>query len=171
MKSDTKQVSSPPKVQIPGVIARIGYFVLHFMEMCVVMCMIGMATLSALLRWAGPLFGYPEFKKQLPELSAVLLALWLTALMIIWMRVRRHDWRPTLEMASTSLVALPIVLIAAWIGAIPETSLYGLECSLACVLMIVPMLCRLDHYAGSHGNHESHVQDSTPAHEHSHHAG
>lgn len=168
MTSNSKQVSSPRKVQIPGVISRTGYFVLHFLEMCVVMCVVGMATLSALLRWAGPLFGYPEFKKQLPELSAVLLALWLTGLMIIWMRIRRHEWRPTLEMASTSIAALPLVMGSAWLGVIPGSSLYGLECGVACALMIVPMLLRLDHYTGSHASHQNHSRVAHSAHEHSH---
>jgi hypothetical protein len=133
------------------------------------MCAGGIATLSALLRWAGPLIGYPEFKKQFPELSTVLLALWFTVIMIIWMRIRRHEWRPTLEMASTSIAALPLVMGAAWLGAIPRTSLYALECGVACALMIVPMLFRVDHYAGSHASHQNHANSVHPAHEHLHH--
>lgn len=157
MTTNTKQVSSSRKVQVPGVVAGTGYFLLHFLEMCVVMCIGGIGTLSALLRWSGPLIGYPEFKRQFPELSTVLLALWLTLLMIAWMRFRGHEWRPALEMASTSIVALPFVMSAAWLGAIPRTSLYGLECGLACAFMVVPMLFRLDHYAEHHASHSSHL--------------
>lgn len=171
MTTDTKQASSPRKVQVPGIVARTGYFLLHFVEMCVVMCAAGIATLSALLRWAGPVIGYPEFKKQFPELSTVVLAIWLTLLMIAWMRFRRHEWRPTLEMASTSIAALPLVMGAAWLGAIPRTSLYGLECGLACAFMIVPMLFRLNHYTGSHASHQNHSHTTHSAHEQSHHAG
>ena len=170
MTNDTKQVSSTRKVGIPRIILGTGYFLLHFLEMCVVMCAGGIASLSALLRWAGPLIGYPEFKKQFPELSTVLLAFWLFLVMIGWMRVRRHEWRPTLEMASTSIAALPLVIGLSWLGVIPRTSLYGLECGVACVLMIVPMLLRLGHYTGSHASHQndSHIAHST--HEHAHHA-
>src|SRR5512138_2820656 len=124
MTTDTEQVSSPRKVAIPRVLSGTGYFLLHFLEMCVVMCAAGIATLSAFLRWAGPLIGYPEFKKQFPELSTALLALWFTVIMILWMRIRRHEWRPTLEMASTSIAALPLVMGAAWLGAIPRTRLF-----------------------------------------------
>jgi flagellar biosynthetic protein FliP len=139
--------------------------------MCVVMCAGGLAALAALLRWAGPLIGYPEFKRQLPELSTVLLALWLTVVMIAWMRLRGHEWRSTLEMASTSVFALPLVLAAAWLGVIPNSRLFGLECGVACALMVVPMLFRLDHYAGSHRSHQSHAHSAHPAQQHSHHTG
>jgi hypothetical protein len=169
MTTDTEQVSSARKVEIPGIVIGTAFFLLHFLEMCVVMCAAGLATLSAVLRWAGPQIGYPELKKQFPELSTVLLALWLTVIMIVWMQIRRHEWRPILEMASTSIAALPLVMGAAWIGAVPKTSIYGLECGVACALMIVPMLIRLDHYTGAHGSHQNHAQSAHSAHEHLHH--
>jgi hypothetical protein len=171
MSTDTNQINSSQKVQISGVVMRAGYFLLHFLEMCVVMCAVGIGTLSALLRWAGPLIGYPNPKTQLPELSTVLLAVWLVVVMIVWMRLRRHEWRPTLEMAGTSIAALPLAFGAARFGVIPNSSLFGLECGLACALMIVPMLLRLDHYAGRHGSHQNHAHNPTPAKEHFHHAG
>jgi hypothetical protein len=171
MTTDKKQVSSSQKGQLPRVVARTGYFLLHFLEMCVVMCMGGIAIVSALLRWIGPLIGYPEFRASFPELSTVVLALWLTLLMILWMRFRGHDWRPTLEMASTSIVAVPLLFGAAWLGVIPKADLYPLECGLACAFMVVPMLFRLDHYAGNHmsqSSHQSHTAEMVD--EHSHHA-
>ncbi len=171
MTADTKQVHSTQKLRIPRIVAGTGYFLLHFLEMCVVMCAAGIATLSALLRWAGPLIGYSEFKKQFPELSTVLLAFWFVLVMIVWMRLRRHEWRPTLEMASTSIAALPLVMGAAWLGFIPRTGLFGLECGLACALMIVPILYRLDHYTEAHGRHQKHAHTAKPSNEHFHHTG
>jgi hypothetical protein len=170
MTTNTEQVQPIRKVRITRVIAGTGYFLAHFLEMCVVMCAGGIAALSALLRWAGPLIGYPEFKRQFPELSTVLLSLWLTVLMIIWMRIRRHEWRATLEMASTSIAALPLVFGAVWLGLIPNNSLFGLDCGVACALMAVPMLFRLDHYTGSHASHKKHSHVAKPAAEHVHHA-
>jgi hypothetical protein len=171
MTTDTKQVSSSQKVQLPRAVARTGYFLLHFLEMCVVMCMGGIAIVSALLRWSGPLIGYPELKTQFPELSTFVLALWLTLLMIVWMRFRGHEWRPTLEMASTSIVAMPLLFGAAWLGVIPKAGLYPLECGLACAFMLIPMLFRLDHYTGHHGSHSSHQPHTAEmVDEHSHHA-
>ena len=170
MTIHTKQVSYPRKVGIPRIVTGTGYFLLHFFQMCVVMCAAGIGIFSALLRWVGPLMGYPEFKKQFPELSTVLLAFWFVLVMIIWMRIRRHEWRPTLEMASTSIAALPLVFSVAWLGVVPNSSLFGLECGLACALMIVPMLLRLDHYTGSHTSHQNDSHAAEPAGEHLHHA-
>ena len=163
MSTDAQHASSSHRVEIPRVITRTGYFVLHFMEMCVVMCAAGMAPLSALLGWAGPLIGYSNLKTQFPELSTILLALSFTVVMVLWMRFRRHEWRATLEMASTPIVALPLVLGAAWFGVIPNQSLFGLECDVACAFMIIPMLFRLDHYTGRHTNHQKHMHSSHSA--------
>ena len=171
MTTNTEQVQPIRQVKILRVAAGTAYFLLHFLEMCVVMCAGGLAALSALLRWAGPLIGYPEFKRQLPELSTVLLAVWLTVVMIVWMRLRGHEWRPAVEMASTAIVSLPLVFGAARLGVIPNSRLFGVECALACALMVVPMLFRLDHYTGSHASHNNHVHAAKPAGEHVHHAG
>ena len=122
------------------------------------MCVAGIAILSALLRWGGPQIGYPDLRGQFPELSTLMLTLWLTLLMIAWMRFRGHEWRPTLEMAGTSIVALPLLVGAAQLGIIPKTSLYPLECGLACAFMLAPMLFRRDHYTGHHMDRRHHAQ-------------
>ena len=163
MKTDIDHVHSAPPAPIAAPIVRAGYFLLHYLEMCIVMCAAGLAALSALLRWASPLLGFSSLKAQLPELTTLLLAVWLTAVMILWMRFRGHDWRSTLEMASTSVVSFPLLIGAASLGLIARGELFGLECGLACVFMVVPMLLRLDHYAGPHA---AHVHDEHAAHQH-----
>lgn len=167
MATDSEQFAASPKIQANG-FARIGYFSLHFLEMCIVMCAGGIATLSALLRWVGAWIGYPDPRSQFAEGSTILLAIWLALLMIGWMRFRKHDWRPTLEMASTSLVALPFVTGAAWLGVIPMSRLFSLECGLACAFMLVPMLVNLDHYAGRHGDHRAASQHGEHSEHHGH---
>ena len=172
MSTETNQVGSHQRLPISGVMLRIGYFLLHYLEMCLVMCIGGIGIFSALLRRGGKFIGYSEPTAQFPELSTLMLALWMALLMIAWMRFRGHKWRPTLEMAGTSIAALPLLIGAAWLGAIPMTSLYGLECGLACVFMVVAMLFRLDHYTGQHASHSRHPgRVADPDHEHSCHTG
>lgn len=163
MKTDIEHVHSAHTAPVAGLIASGGYFLLHYLEMCVVMCAGGIAVLSALLRWASPLLGFSSLKAQLPELATLLLAVWLAAVMILWMRLRGHDWRSTLEMASTSIVAFPLLIGAASLGLIARGELFGLECGLACVFMVVPMLLSLNHYAGPH---TAHAHDEHAAHQH-----
>jgi hypothetical protein len=171
MTTDTKQVSSSQKVQVPGVVVRAGYFIWHFLEMCVTMC-IGGITLNLLFFLGAAKIGYPDLLEQAPEFSLLAIGINLAVPMTAWMRFRGHEWRPTLEMASTSII-LPILLInAAWLGIIPESSRLDWLTKLACPVMLIPMLFRLDLYSGhhtSHSRHQAHAADT--ANEHSHHAG
>jgi hypothetical protein len=87
--------------------------------------------------------------------------------MVAWMRFRGHEWRPTLEMASTSII-LPILLIgAAWLSIIPESSRLEWLTIFACPVMLVPMLFRLDLYTGHHAGHQHQAQAAHMADEHS----
>ncbi len=143
--------------QQQSIFLRVGYFILHFLEMCVVMCVSLMIFEEQLSVWGGSLIGYSNPVRQLPVLSTVVLALWFTLVMIVWMRLRRHEWRPTLEMASTSIIAVIPLVGASWLGIVPQSRLPGLECGLACAFMIVAMLLRLDHYTASHASHQQHA--------------
>ncbi len=133
-----------------------GLFVLHFAEMCIVMC-VSLSIFGALSISTGSLIGYPHLARQFPVLSVGLLAVWFTLIMIGWMRLRRHEWRLTLEMASTSLFAAIPLIGAALLGFVPAMGLAGSLCGLACIFMIVAMLLRLDHYTGAHASHQPHV--------------
>src|SRR5687768_3243454 len=102
MSTNAKPVSSSHKVQIPGVVARMRYFLLHFLEMCLTMC-IGGITLNVLFFWGAAWIGYPNLFERFPEVSLLVIGMNLAMPMIAWMRFRGHGWRPTLEMASTSI--------------------------------------------------------------------
>ena len=159
MTTDTKQVRSSRKVQIPGVVARTGYFIWHFLEMCVTMC-VGGITLNVLFFWGAAKIGYPDLLERFPEFAILAIGINLAVPMTVWMRFRGHAWRPTLEMASTSII-LPILLIAAaWLGIIPESSQLELLTNLVCPIMIIPMLFRLDHYTGRHTDHQNHAHSA-----------
>ena len=142
--------------QQQNIFRRGGYFILHFLEMCAVMC-VSLGIFKALSVWAGSVIGYSKPIRQFPVLSTVVLAIWFTLIMIAWMRLRRHEWRPTLEMASTSMIAVIPVVSVGLLGIVPLSELTGLECGGACALMFVAMLFRLNHYTANHASHQQHV--------------
>jgi energy-converting hydrogenase Eha subunit A len=99
------------------------------------------------------LIGYPDLIVQAPVFSTLVLAIILTVPMVAWMRFRRHAWRPTLEMGSATMV-LGIVLIAlGTLGLVPLSGMFEWVASLACPVMLVPMLLRVRLYVGGMGHH------------------
>jgi hypothetical protein len=162
MTTHTKQVNSSQKVQIPGVVARTGYFVWHLLEMCLAMC-IGGVPLIVLFFVGAAKIGYPDLLERFPEVAVLVVGFILSLPMIAWMRFRGHGWRPTLEMASTS-IALGIVLVGlGWLRILPRSSLFDLLTRFVCPVMIIPMLFHLDVYTGhhhaSHAHHQAHSAD------------
>ena len=169
MNTNTKQVSVSHNVQVTGVITRTGYFLWHFLEMCLTMCLGGIA-LNVLFFWGAAQAGYPNLFEKFPEFSLLATGINLALPMTAWMRFRGHDWRSTSEMASTSIL-LPILLIgAAWLDIIPENSRFEWLTKLACPVMLIPMLFRLNLYTLQHDRHQ-HQADVHQAKEHSGHAG
>jgi hypothetical protein len=119
------------------------------------MCLGGI-TLNVLFFLGAAKIGYPNLLERFPEFALLAIGINLAVPMTLWMRFRGHDWRSTLEMASTSVI-LPILLIAAaWLRLIPESSRLELLTGLVCLVMIIPMLFHLDHYTGHHASHSKH---------------
>lgn len=137
----------------PGPIAseaeRAGRFGLHFLEMCAVMCL-GGGLLIALFFAAAAFLGFSDLRQEAPALSALVIAAILAGVMVGWMRFRRMDWRPTLEMAGSSVVAGVLLVAGYWLGFVPERALVPSVCALACVAMVAVMLFRLPLYTSSH---------------------
>ena len=132
-----------------------GHFLWHYLQMCIARC-VGGVILSVAFFGGAALIGYPDLVAQAPALSTLVLAINVSVPMVAWMRFRHHEWRPTLEMASAPM-GLGIVLIAlGLLGLIPVSGMFELEASLACPVMLVPMLLRFNHYAGSM-NHHAHA--------------
>lgn len=132
--------------------AQVGHFVWHFVQMCMACC-IGGISLSVLFFGGAALIGYPNLIQRLPALSTLLIAFFLALPMAAWMRFRGMDWRPTLEMATAPL-GLGILLIGlAWLGVVPRSSLIEWLTSLACPVMLIPMLLRLNLYTGRVSHH------------------
>jgi hypothetical protein len=123
--------------------------------MCLVMCG-GGTILNLLVFWAVGLVGYPHLRHEFPELALLAVAFNYTLPMAAWMWFRGMAWRPNLEMAGATL-GLGIVLIGmAWLGIVSTSTLIALQfsfCGLACLVMLVVMLFRLDLYTGRMGQH------------------
>ena len=162
MTTDTKQVSSSPEVRVPRIIARAGYFIWHLIEMCLAMCIGGIPLIILFFVGAAKL-GYPDLLVQSPELTVLVIGFILALPMLAWMRFRGHEWRPTLEMVSTTIVLAILLVGLGWLEILPRNSLFEWLTRLACPVMIIPMLLRLDHYAGhhyaSHPSHPAHAAD------------
>ena len=132
----------------------VGRFGFHFMEMCAVMCLGGGLLVAAFFGVAAAL-GMPDLRQQHPELSAFAIACILAAAMAAWMRFRAMGWRPTLEMAGSSVVSGLVLILAYWQGIISARALLPAVCALACVAMLAVMLVRIPLYASSHGGHRT----------------
>ena len=146
----THDRSGPDKIAKP-----IGHFGVHFMEMCAVMCL-GGGLLIALFFGAAALLGFSDLRTGSPALSAFIVSCILGAAMVAWMRFRRMDWRPTLEMAGSSVAAGIVLIVGFWVGLVSEAALFPAVCGLACVAMVIVMLFRLDLYSSGHAAHAGH---------------
>lgn len=117
-------------------------FVRHYLEMVAAM-VAGMAALAA--------FGLVV---DLPDRTAVELvemALWMTAPMVAWMRIRGHGWRVCNEMAAAMLLPAAAALALLGTGAVTDGhTLVMLEHTVMFPAMLGAMLLRRDEYTGHH---------------------
>lgn len=135
----------------PGAAKQAIRFGVHVLEMCAVMCL-GGGLLMVLFFGGASVLGYPDLPQTAPALSALTVATCLAASMVAWMRFRGMEWRPTLEMAGSSIAVGVLVIAGYWLGIVPGTVLIQL-CGVACVAMIAIMLFRFDLYASHAGHH------------------
>ena len=170
MSTETDQITSTRIVKIPGGVARTGTFILHFVEMVVVMCIAGAGL--KLLFSAAAQAGYPNLiDPRFPEFAILEVGILLAIPMAAWMRIRKHEWRPTLEMASTSIILAILLVGAASLGIMQKASMLDWFKRLACPVMLIPMLFRLNLYTSHHAAHRRQSHAAHPAGEHSGHDG
>jgi hypothetical protein len=130
---------------------------MHFLEMCMVMCL-GAISLSVLFFGAAALLGYADLPQRAPELTALVIAINLSVPMAAWMRFRGMEWRPTLEMSGSTMVAGLLLIAAYRLGIIAQSSLMELQTGIfACPLMLAVMLSRFRLYSTSHKRHHAHA--------------
>lgn len=116
-------------------------FLRHYLEMVAAM-IVGMAAFGAL-----SLLGF-DLSDQI-AVEIVEMAVWMTAPMIAWMRIRGHRWPVCAEMAAAMLLpaAGALALLAAGVVTDPGT-LFMLEHTVMFPAMLVAMLLRRDEYTG-----------------------
>jgi hypothetical protein len=132
----------------------VGGFLLHFAEMCIVMCVSGI-VLSVLLFQGAVALGYSNLPETAPALSVLVIALNLSLPMAAWMRYRGMDWRPTLEMTIPTL-ATGLLLIGGYrLDIVAAGSLIEIQTRLACPVMLAVMLLRFPLYAAPHSAHHA----------------
>jgi hypothetical protein len=140
---------------VAHVLRPIGRFALHLAEMCMAMCA-GAVVLSVLFFGTAALTGYTDLPQTAPELSVFVIALNLSVPMVAWMRFRGMDWRPTIEMAGSTMVVGVALIAAYWMELIGKDSLIEVQTSLACPVMVAVMLVRFRLYSGSQSAHSAH---------------
>jgi hypothetical protein len=134
---------------------KVGHFVLHYLEMCMACC-VGGATLGIAFFGGAALVGFPDLIVEAPYFSTLMLAIILTVPMVAWMRFRHHGWRPSLEMGAATMGLGIVVIGLGTLGLVPVSGMFEWVASLACPVMLVPMLLRVRLYAGSM-NHRAHA--------------
>ena len=150
--NDTKKVNFLHKERKHGVTAQAGYFFRHLLEMVLAM-FIGMGVLGFVtLRLAG-MIGYTDPLRQIPEVSALVMAFNMAVPMAAWMRYRGMDWGPISEMSGAMFVEVILLIGVVWLGIFPENRLILWQHVLMIPAMIVPMLYRRDLYTGHVGHH------------------
>jgi hypothetical protein len=135
----------------------VGRFVVHFFQMCMVMCA-GAVVLSLLFFGAARLLGYTDLAQTAPELTVLVIAINLSLPMAAWMRFMGMAWRPTLEMSGATMVAGLLLIVAYWLGLVAKSGLIPLQTGLlACPLMLAVMLFRFRLYSSPHAGHHAHA--------------
>jgi energy-converting hydrogenase Eha subunit A len=142
---------SPPKT----LLRKVGRFVLHYLEMCMACC-VGGVTLGFAFFGGAALLGFPDLIVRTPYFSTLVLAIILTVPMVAWMRFRHHGWRPSLEMGAATMGLGIVVIALGALGLVPVSGMFEWVASLACPVMLVPMLVRLNLYTGGM-NHQAHA--------------
>lgn len=153
------QSSLPSSDPPAGGFRPLGRFVLHFIQMCLVMCA-GAVLLGLLFFGSAALLGYNNLDQQAPELTVLVIAISLSLPMLAWMRFMGMAWRPTLEMSGATMVAGLLLIMAYRFDLVARSELIPLQTGLlACPLMLLVMLFRFRLYSAGHMHH--HPQDAS----------
>jgi len=144
---------TPYAVSLPVAIRR---FALHFLEMCIVMC-VGGSVLNIAIFGAAALLGYSSLVAQATELSILIIAADFTLAMAGYMALRGHAVRHNVEMSGSTIVGGILLIGALWVGLLPRETPAGwltlqlFMCGPLCLVMLAVMVVRFEHYGGRVG--------------------
>jgi len=120
-------------------------FARHFGEMVLAM-FLGMGVLGGLaeLIFAASGSGLSE---QSVGLRVMLMGLYMTVPMVVWMSYRGHAGSRNLEMAASMLVPSVVVAVAAWAGTLEAGAAMGIQHGIMIPAMLAVMVWRYPDYA------------------------
>ena len=139
-------------VSLPLAIRR---FAVHYLEMCVVMCM-GGGLLDAIV-FAGLAALGVDLVAVSPELAILVITVNFVVVMGVYMQLRGHAVQHNVEMSGSTLIGGFAFMAMSWLGWIDTSPLaswlrvFSLVCTPLCGLMLVVMLARFGHYGGRVG--------------------
>ena len=148
MTTTTTTKRAPPRTFL----RKVGHFLWHYVQMCMACC-VGGVTLGIVFFGGAALIGYPDLIGEAPFFSTLVLAIILTVPMVAWMRFRHHGWQPTLEMGSATMGLGIVLIVLGAVGLVPVGGMFEWVTSLACPVMLIPMLLRLNLYTGGMDHH------------------
>ena len=128
-------------------LGQLGRFALHYLEMCIPMC-IGFAVGDLIYFWAAGLLGYSEPFSELPVLSVAVVTLTMTAPMTAWMHYRGMPRRAIRGMSVVMPIVALVLLVLGAVGLLAMDQLALLEHGVMMPAMLVPMLLRPGLYSG-----------------------
>lgn len=127
-------------------------FLLHFLEMQAAM-VLGMIPWHWLVRElrASPI--YADAFQRGSALSTIGHGLFMTVPMVVWMIIRQHGWRHSLEMGTAMFAPGIAIILLCWMGADTYWPwLITLASPAGTVGMLVYMLYRRDHFTRKTGH-------------------
>jgi hypothetical protein len=96
-------------------------FLLHFGEMVLAM-MVGMAVFGVVDSAILIPMGFVYLSERLfPEAYALAMAVSMAVPMVAWMRIRKHAWRLSAEMAGAMIIPTAVLIAICSIGLLPHT--------------------------------------------------
>lgn len=125
----------------------VGRFVLHYLEMCLPMC-IGFAVGDLIYFSGAGLLGYSAPFSELAVLSVVVVTVTMTVPMTAWMLYRGMPSRAIWEMSLVMPILAVILLVLGALGLLAMGDLALLEHGLMMPAMLIPMVVRPGLYAG-----------------------
>jgi flagellar biosynthetic protein FliP len=128
----TTQVTHPTR----GTARKLARFVGHYVEMAAAM-IVGMVAF-------GPL--WPSDWLARGDVDALVMATNMTVAMVLWMRIRRHSWPRTVEMAAVMYLPFVALLVPHWLGVLSASALMIAGHVIMFPLMLVAMLWRRADY-------------------------
>lgn len=128
-------------------------FGLHFLEMCVVMCL-GGVLLDIVVFTAVSWIAGVDFVARSTEVSILIVGVDAAIAMAAYMFVRGHPLRHNVEMSASAVVGAIVFVVALRLGWLPAASFATVPgillsiCGPICLLMFVVMAARFEHYGG-----------------------